>query len=127
MHIVRSVTLFVIKEVEFSLVNFKACLKEKELKEGHMKQIRVSGKSILLVKQGGQIFAVSNICPHEGCSLDKGILHEYTVMCPCHGWKFDVRNGQFVENKLIALATYRCKIENGKIYVEAADGYTLFS
>ncbi|MGD0449871.1 MAG: Rieske (2Fe-2S) protein [Candidatus Bathyarchaeia archaeon] len=110
-----------------SLANFKACLKEKELKDGYMKQVRVSGRSILLVKQGGQIFAVSNICPHEGCSLDKGILYEYTVMCPCHGWKFDVRNGQFVENKLTTLATYRCKIENGKIYVEVANGRSLFS
>jgi 3-phenylpropionate/trans-cinnamate dioxygenase ferredoxin subunit len=110
-----------------SLVNYKACLKEKELTEGHLKHVQVSGKSVLLVKQGGQIFALSNICPHEGCSLDKGILYEHTVMCPCHGWKFDVRNGQFAENKLIALATYRCKIENGKIYVEVADGRSILS
>jgi nitrite reductase/ring-hydroxylating ferredoxin subunit len=61
------------------------------------------------------------------CSLDKGVLHEYTVMAPCHGWKLDVRNGQFVENKVISLQSYRCKIENEKIYVEAADGRSLTS
>jgi nitrite reductase/ring-hydroxylating ferredoxin subunit len=110
-----------------SAVNFKACLKEKDLKEGQMRHVQVSGKSILLVKQGSQIFAISNICPHEGCSLDKGILHEYSVMCPCHGWRFDVRNGQFAENKLTTLATYRCKIENGKIYVGVAGARSLFS
>lgn len=110
-----------------STVNFKACLKEKELKEGHMKHVQVSGKSILIVKQAGQIFAVSNICPHESCSLDKGVLNEYSVMCPCHGWKFDIRNGEFIENKMITLTTYPCKIENGKIYVQVADGRSLFS
>jgi nitrite reductase/ring-hydroxylating ferredoxin subunit len=110
-----------------SQVNFKACLKEKDLKEGQMKHVQVSGKSILLVKQGGQIFAISNICPHEGCSLDKGVLYEYLVMCPCHGWKFDVRNGQFVENKVITLATYQCKKENGKILVGISDKHSLFS
>lgn len=110
-----------------SQVNFKACLKEKELKEGHMKHVQVSGKSILLVKQNGQVFAISNICPHEGCSLDQGVLYEYLVMCPCHGWKFDVRNGEFIENKVISLTTYRCKIENGKIYVQVIDGHSLFS
>ena len=110
-----------------SLVNFKACLKEKELEEGHMKHVQVSGNSILLAKQGGQIFAVSNTCPHEGCSLETGILNEYIVMCPCHGWKFDIRNGQFVENKLITLATYRCKTENGKIYVGVTGGRSIFS
>ena len=101
-----------------SLVNFKACLKEKELEEGHMKHVQVSGNSILLSKQGGQIFAVSNICPHEGCSLETGILYEYIVMCPCHGWKFDVRNGQYTENPLTVLQTYRCKIMFSTIFIE---------
>ena len=101
--------------------NFKASIKEKDLEEGKMKHVQVSGKSILLVRQGGQIFAVSNICPHAGCSLDKGLLYEYLVMCPCHGWKFDVRNGQYVDSNAIILANYRCKVENGKIFIEIAD------
>jgi len=94
------------------------CLKESELKEGQMKRVRVSGKAILLVRQGGQVFGVSNICPHMGCSLDKGILREYLVMCPCHGWKFDVRNGQYEENKATTLESYRTKIQDGKILIE---------
>ena len=100
--------------------NFVACLKENELKEGQMKRVQVRGRSILLVRKDGQVFGVSNICPHEGCSLDKGILREYLVMCPCHGWWFDIRNGQYVENNAIALKSYRCKIQNGKISVEIA-------
>jgi len=98
--------------------NFVPCLKESELKEGQMKRVRVSGKAVLLVRQGGRVFGVSNICPHMGCSLDKGILREYLVMCPCHGWKFDVRNGQYEENKATALESYRTKIQDGKILIE---------
>ena len=101
--------------------NFMACLKESELKEGQMKRVQVSGRPILLVRKGGEIFGVSNTCPHMGCSLDRGILREYLVMCPCHGWKFDIRNGEYLENKAIALVSYRCKTQNGKVYVEIAD------
>jgi nitrite reductase/ring-hydroxylating ferredoxin subunit len=97
---------------------FVSCIKENEIKEGQMKPVRVKGKAILLVKQGGQIFAVSNCCPHMGCSLDKGILREYMVMCPCHGWKFDVRNGQYDQINEVTLATYRCKTQNGKVFIE---------
>jgi 3-phenylpropionate/trans-cinnamate dioxygenase ferredoxin subunit len=97
--------------------SFVSCLKEGDLAEGRMKAVRVAGKSILLVRQCGQVFAISNVCPHMGCSLDRGILREYVVMCPCHGWKFDVRTGQYEEIKEIALENYQCKIENGKIYV----------
>lgn len=93
-------------------------IKENEIKEGKMKAVRIKGRSILLIRQGGQFFGVSNQCPHMGCSLEGGILKDYLVMCPCHGWKFDIRNGQYEEIKEVALASYRCKIENGKVYVE---------
>ena len=98
--------------------DFVSCIKENEIKEGQMKLVRVKGRSILLAKKGGQIFGISNSCPHMGCSLDKGILRDYMVMCPCHGWKFDVRNGQYDEIKEIALVSYRCKIQNGKVLVQ---------
>ncbi len=101
--------------------DFVPCLKENEIKDGQMKSVRVKGRSILLVKQGGQVFAVSNLCPHMGCTLDKGILREYMVMCPCHGWKFDVRNGQYESIKEITLVSYRCKVQNGKVSVEIKD------
>jgi nitrite reductase/ring-hydroxylating ferredoxin subunit len=98
--------------------NFVSSIKERELEEGHMKGVRVKGKPVLLVRQGGEVFGLSNLCPHMGCTLQGGILHEYIVMCPCHGWKFDIRNGQYIENKQTTLQTYRCKIEEGKIFIE---------
>ena len=104
--------------VKMSKDNFASSIKESELKEGQMKAVRVKGKPVLLVRMGGEVFAVSNYCPHMGCTFEGGILRDYLVMCPCHGWKFDVRNGEFVENKLTVLQTYRCKSENGKIHIE---------
>jgi len=97
---------------------FVSSIKESELKEGHMKAVRVKGKPILLVRVGSEVFGVSNFCPHEGCSFEGGILTGYIVMCPCHGWKFDVRNGQYQQIPQVTLMCYRCKIENGKIHVE---------
>jgi 3-phenylpropionate/trans-cinnamate dioxygenase ferredoxin subunit len=98
--------------------DFVSCLKESQLTEGHMKAVRIKGRPILLVRVGGEVFGMSNICPHEGCSFEEGMLKGYLVMCPCHGWWFDVRNGQYQEIPQIQLERYRCKIENGKIHVE---------
>lgn len=100
---------------------FVPSVKESEIKEGQMKLVHVAGRSILLVRRGGEVFGVSNRCPHMGCSLERGILRDYLVMCPCHGWKFDVRNGQYEETREITLVSYRCKIQNGKVYVELTD------
>ena len=97
---------------------FVPSIKESELQEGQMKPVRVKGRPILLVRQDREVFGVSNRCPHAGCSFEGGILTGYLVMCPCHGWKFDVRNGQYQEIPQVKLVCYRCKIENGKIYIE---------
>ena len=104
-----------------SKTSFVSSIKEDELKDGHMKGVRVKHKPILLARQGGEVFAVSNFCPHQGCELQGGILTGFIVMCPCHGWKFDVRNGEYQEIPQVKLESYRCKIENGKIMVEIKD------
>jgi nitrite reductase/ring-hydroxylating ferredoxin subunit len=101
-----------------SKTNFVPSIKEIDLPEGHMKAVRIKGKPILLAKVDNHVYGVSNICPHAGCEFQGGILAGYIVMCPCHGWKFDVRNGQYQDNPLTKLDCYNCKIENGKIFVE---------
>jgi len=53
---------------------FVASVKECEVGEGQMKAVRVKGKAILLVRQGGEVFGLSNCCPHMGCSFERGIL-----------------------------------------------------
>jgi len=96
---------------------FVQSIKESEVAEGHMKGIRVKGKPVLLARVNSQVYAVSNICPHAGCQLQGGILNGYIAMCPCHGWKFDLRNGQYQGNAITNLTSYPCKTENGKILV----------
>jgi nitrite reductase/ring-hydroxylating ferredoxin subunit len=100
--------------------SFFQSITETELLEGHMKAVRHKGKPILLARVNGQVYAVSNLCPHAGCQLHGGILNGYVVMCPCHGWKFDVRNGQYQENPLTKLESYPCKVEQGKLLVNTA-------
>jgi 3-phenylpropionate/trans-cinnamate dioxygenase ferredoxin subunit len=100
---------------------FTSCAKESDIKEGRMKAVRVKGRPILLVRKGGQVFALSNRCPHMDYSLEKGILRDYMLMCPSHGWKFDIRNGQYEGNKDIALVTYPCKVQDGKVYIKLVD------
>jgi len=96
---------------------FVPVLRENELNEGSMTVVSVQGVSILLVKLMGQIFAVSNRCPHMGCSLGGGTLDGYIITCPCHDWRFDLRTGEFQEAKEITLTTFEWRIESGKICI----------
>jgi nitrite reductase/ring-hydroxylating ferredoxin subunit len=92
-----------------------------DITEGSMKLASAAGRVILLAKIGGTVFGVSNSCPHMGCSLANGTLNGYLVTCPCHGWSFDIRNGQYTEVEEITLTSYECKIQAGKICIRIID------
>jgi nitrite reductase/ring-hydroxylating ferredoxin subunit len=98
--------------------NFFPSIENAELPDESMKSVVIAGRTVLLARHNGEVFGVSNKCPHMGCSLSNGNLKGYVVTCPCHGWSFDIRNGFYEHNKAIALTTYECKIDNGKIHVK---------
>jgi nitrite reductase/ring-hydroxylating ferredoxin subunit len=98
-------------------------VKVDELTDDVVKQVTVVGRSVLLIKHEGQVFGVASRCPHMGCSLANGKLKGYILSCPCHGWNFDIRNGQYQDNKSIVLMTYECKVEDGQVFMRMFDDF----
>lgn len=90
---------------------------ESSLKEGKLMRVEPGGRNILLLNVEGQIRAFLNVCPHAGCLMDKGRLEEFTLICPCHGRRFDIRTGECL-NDLLKLRQYESKVEDGKIGVK---------
>ncbi len=76
------------------------------------------GVSIVLIKKNGQIYALRNRCAHMSCTLTGGRLDGYTLQCPCHEWKFDITNGEFIAAREIKVQTYLCKALDGTIHVK---------
>ena len=96
---------------------FVPVLEENELQEGSMKLVSIEGVPILLIKQHGQIFAIDNRCPHQGCGFSGGTLDGLVVVCPCHDWRFDLKTGEYEEDPEMKLLSYECKVESSKIWV----------
>lgn len=97
---------------------FAPVMDESDLKEGSMKLVDVDGTPVLLVKVSGEIFAIDNRCPHMGCGFSGGFLDGYVIVCPCHDWRFDLRTGEYEEEKEMQLTKFECKRESGKIWVK---------
>jgi len=55
--------------------------------------VRVQGEEIAVFKQDGKLCAIQNACPHEGGQLSKGWIEGEAVVCPLHGYKFDLKTG----------------------------------
>lgn len=92
-------------------------IKEDELPEGEKTALLLEGNKVLLLKKEGVFFAMSNKCPHMECPLSKGTLEQYLIVCPCHDWKFDIRNGEFLNAKEIKVPVYKTKVEDGSVFV----------
>jgi len=63
---------------------------------GNMIAARAGERWYVLANVAGTLYALDNNCPHNGGPLSKGSLHETTLTCPWHAWRWDVTSGRNV-------------------------------
>jgi 3-phenylpropionate/trans-cinnamate dioxygenase ferredoxin subunit len=90
---------------------------EASLPEGHMVPAWPLGVNILMARVQGVVYAVSGRCAHMACPLFTGKLDGYTITCPCHDWRYDIRTGKFLDANELGLEIYSIKSEDGKVFV----------
>jgi nitrite reductase/ring-hydroxylating ferredoxin subunit len=73
---------------------FKTSLKKDDLQEGKLVKVDVNDKSLVLTNINGKLYAMDAVCSHEGGPLEEGTLEDYTLICPWHQGKFDIRNAK---------------------------------
>lgn len=88
-----------------------------ELREGRPVIARVGVKRLALVRLAGTLYAVSNTCPHAGGSLGLGRVEGRTLVCPRHGWAFDVSTGVCPHHDIYRVTTYPIEVRNGEVWV----------
>jgi nitrite reductase (NADH) small subunit len=66
----------------------------------------------------GAIHCVDGTCPHAEGPLAQGALHGATIVCPWHGWEFDVRTGVCDADDNCKLNTYQTAVQGGYIFIE---------
>jgi metal-sulfur cluster biosynthetic enzyme/nitrite reductase/ring-hydroxylating ferredoxin subunit len=55
--------------------------------------VEVDGEMVAVFHVDGQWYAIDDVCTHDGGPLADGELRNYTISCPRHGAKFDIRTG----------------------------------
>jgi nitrite reductase/ring-hydroxylating ferredoxin subunit len=93
---------------------------------GTVKTVAVEGIWIALGNVGGTLFAIDNTCPHAGGPLGEGPLRGNTLECPWHGWKFDVRTGQRVNNPNFTVACCEVRVADGQIQIKLPEDMSAF-
>ena len=100
------------------------------------KNIDANGVEVGVFKLAGEFFAYLNVCPHIGgpacqgkiiAKVDEVISADRTsmglkfsktqinVVCPWHGYEFDIRTGSHPGNPRIQLARVKVEVQGGDV------------
>ena len=82
-----------------------------------IKQLKVSGTTVCLVKSGEKLFAVQNRCPHAGADLSGGWCREGHIVCPYHRHEFDLETGRGKAEQGNYINTYPVSIRADGVYL----------
>ncbi len=60
----------------------------------------LKGRPILVVKDGDKFYAMDAVCAHMGCAILSEVNGRIAI-CPAHGAKYDVTNGNMIEKPTV--------------------------
>jgi nitrite reductase (NADH) small subunit len=79
--------------------------------EGRMFEVGDTTIAVFRVR-GGQVYATEPWCPHRGGPLADGIVASGKVVCPLHGYMFELESGNPVHHECRRLRTYPVRLND---------------
>ena len=91
-----------------------------ELAPGQGKLVRVDGRDLALFNVNGASYAMDAVCPHEEGPLNEGKVDGETIVCPWHGYDFNIQTGESSVDPELRVMVYIVKAEGSDIFIEVA-------
>jgi nitrite reductase/ring-hydroxylating ferredoxin subunit len=73
---------------------------------------------ILVANLDGELIATAGVCPHEDVSLIEGHLEDDQIVCPGHGYHFDLVTGRCAHAPGLVLRRYRVTVIGEDVWVD---------
>ncbi len=89
---------------------------EGELAEGSVRRAKIGKREIAVARTEGSYFALSNLCRHAFGPLSDGFVDGFMLLCPWHGWRYDVRDGT-TDHPNADVATFPVSVHDGYVWV----------
>jgi nitrite reductase (NADH) small subunit len=68
------------------------------IRVGQVLSFRVAGRLLAVGRSAAGYFALDAVCPHAGGDLGEGEVEGECVICPLHGFAYDVRSGEGLDD-----------------------------
>ncbi len=89
-----------------------------ELPPGSLMEAERGEDVYAICNVGGEVRALSGVCPHQGGPLGEGVLAGGLITCPWHMWEFDSATGGCTFDESVKVPVYSVRVENGAVLVD---------
>ncbi len=104
-----------------------------DIPPGGRKIVRVAGREVGIFNLEGTLYALKNVCAHQGARVCLGKVvgttlpsdvYEFTfglegrvLRCPWHEWEYDIATGEALFDPKVRVVTYPVAIIDGAVAV----------
>jgi len=99
-------------------VEYVKLARVQDFKKTRIRSYKLLARPVGIIKQkDGTFFATEVGCKHENADLTEGKMNGDVVICPWHGWKYNLVTGECLWGSTVCLRRHGLKIEGDDIYV----------
>jgi nitrite reductase (NADH) small subunit len=90
-----------------------------EIPVGEARTFAVDGDQIAVFRlRDGSLRAIDAVCPHKGGPLADGLADDRVVVCPLHGYTFDMCTGSEAGGADMTVRSYAVSVDDGAIRIQ---------
>ena len=92
---------------------------ELSLIDGEYIVVDVDGVDVAVFRVNGGVYAIQDVCSHDGGEIASGVIEGEEIICPRHGARFCIKTGKVTGPPAYEdIPCYTVRIENGRIQVK---------
>ncbi|WP_084653552.1 Rieske (2Fe-2S) protein [Nocardioides insulae] len=78
-------------------------------------------RRVAVARVNGDLYAVDDLCTYEACPLSAGLLEGTTMICQCHGCRYDLTTGEVLRGPAMeGLETHAVEVIDEQIHARIA-------
>lgn len=105
--------------IKFDLVKegFVSVCDVSEIEDSRAKIFCIDKERIAVYRFGDTLYAIHNVCKHQGGPLGEGKIIDGCITCPWHGYQYLPNNGQSPPPFKERVSTYDLRVEGTKVWL----------
>lgn len=100
-----------------AMPEYLLCKADELPRDGEAREFPVAGRAVCVANADGQLSALDNVCIHRGGPLSQGLVEDGKIICPWHGWAFDLSTGCAAHNDAQKAKKFPLRVQGETVFI----------